>query len=355
MSLRCLRSDLPEAYSFTVTALPYRAKLDQNETAVDLPIELKRELAAELMAQPWNRYVQPGEYAAAKAELAASLAVDADMLALTAGCDQAIESAFVIGGGPGRRARWFEPTYPYIAHAARRTFTDADAVVLGADIDGALDADMVLAGPAPDLVVLVSPNNPTGGLVAAPVVEAALEDPRRLVFVDEAYADFSGHSFAGLLADHDNLLIGRSLSKSSLAAVHVGYVLGHGRAIAAIERMLTAPYHVNALQILMARRYRDIAPHVRAMARSVVAERERIHDALAAREGVTPRPSRANFVLFGIAGLAERARQVHQALARAGVRVRDVGALPGLAGYLRVTVGTRAENDLFLAAMDQAL
>jgi histidinol-phosphate aminotransferase len=355
MSLPCLRSDLPEAYSFTVTELPHRAKLDQNETAVDLPLELKRELAAELIGQPWNRYVQPGEYAAAKTELAASLAVEPDTLAITAGCDQAIESAFVIGGGPGRRARWFEPTYPYIAHAARRTFTGAGAVVLGADIDSALDAGMVLADPAPDLVVLVSPNNPTGGLVAGPVVEAALKDPRRLVFVDEAYADFSDHTFAGLLANHENLLIGRSLSKSSLAAVHVGYVLGHARAIAALERMVTAPYHLNALQILMARRYRDIAPHVHAMAREVAAERERIHGALAAREGVTPRPSRANFVLFGVAGPAERARQVHQAMARAGVRVRDVGALPGLAGYLRVTVATRAENDLFLEALDQAL
>jgi histidinol-phosphate aminotransferase len=175
------------------------------------------------------------------------------------------------------------------------------------------------------------------------------------VFVDEAYADFSGHTLAGLLASHENLLIGRSLSKSSLAAVHAGYVLGHARAIAAIERMLTAPYHVNALQLLMALRYRDIAPHVHAVARTVIAERERVHDALAARQGVTPRPSRANFVLVGVAGPAERAQTVHQAMARAGVRVRDVGALPGLAGHLRVTVGTRDENDLFLAALDEAL
>jgi histidinol-phosphate aminotransferase len=355
MSLRCLRSDLPQSYSFAVTELPHRAKLDQNESAVDLPMELKRDLAAELAAQPWNRYVQPAEYAEARAALATVVGVDSDRLVLTAGCDQAIEAAFVVGGGPGRRARWFEPTYPYIGHAARRTFTDHEAVMLGAELDSALDASAAVAEPGPDLLVLVSPNNPTGGLVAESVVVAALQDRRRLVFVDEAYADFSGHTHAALLAEHDNLLIGRSLSKSSLAAVHLGYVLGHPRAIAAIERMVIAPYHLNSIQLIMARRYGDIAPHVRAMAEQVAAERERVHRALATMDGVTPRPSRANFVLFAMAGEAGRARVVHQALARAGVRVRDVGGLPGLAGHLRVTVGTRADNDLFLSALGAVL
>lgn len=353
MTVHCLRPDLPEGYSFSVTDQPHRAKLDQNEAPWDLPRDLKQDLLAELLHRPWNRYVQPAEYAMAKSDLARVFDISPDTIAITSGCDQAIEAAFLVGGGAGRRARWFEPTYPYIAHAAHRTFTGGHAVHLGADIDHTLAPVHALAEPAPDLVVFVSPNNPTGGLAPEPAVAAALADERRLVFVDEAYADFSQHSYASWLASHANLLIGRSLSKSSLAGVHAGFVMGHPRVIAAIERMLTAPYHVNAWQLLAARRYGDIAPHVHALVREVMTERERMRARLSGLSGIEPRPSRANFLLFRIAAGPERARFIYRRLVEHGVRVRDVGGLAGLAGYLRVTVGTAAENDCFVGALDE--
>jgi histidinol-phosphate/aromatic aminotransferase/cobyric acid decarboxylase-like protein len=77
--------------------------------------------------------------------------------------------------------------------------------------------------------------------------------------------------------------------------------------------------------------------------------------ALAALRGIEPRPSRANFILFRVEGPAARARSVHAALARIGVRVRDVGGLAGLAGWLRVTVGAPEENDAFVTALAEAL
>ncbi|HTM19802.1 MAG TPA: aminotransferase class I/II-fold pyridoxal phosphate-dependent enzyme, partial [Kofleriaceae bacterium] len=273
MTLPWLRPDLPAAYPFQVGERPVRAKLDQNETPVDLPAELKADLAAELTRCAWNRYVQPAEYAAAKRGLAAAAGVDPDQLAITVGADQAIEAAFLIAGGPGRRARWFEPTYPYIAHCALRTATAGEPAALGDDVD---------AGPRCDLIALVAPNNPTGGLPDDAVVAAALADPRRLLLLDEAYADFAGATRLPALAAHGNLLIARSLSKSSLAGIHVGFAAAHPDAVARIERMVTAPYHLDALQLVIARRYPELLPHVRAAAAAVVAERDRVHAALAA-------------------------------------------------------------------------
>lgn len=353
--LACLRSDLPAAYAFSVTELPCQAKLDQNETAVDLPAELKHELMAELAARPWNRYVQPAEYMAAKAALAAVFGLPAESVALMSGADQAIEAAFMIAGGPGRRARIFEPTYPYLAHAARRTSTMVDAVHLGVDIDSMLTPERVAAAPRPELIALVSPNNPTGGLVAESVVGAALADDRSLVFVDEAYAELSGHSFASWVPAHANLVLARSLSKSLLAGVHLGFIHAHPEIIALVERMYTAPYHLNVMQLQLARRYGDVTPHVRAAAADVLAERERMSAALAAMDEIEPRPSRANFILFAVAGEPARARRVSARLAAAGVRIRDVGGVVGLEGYLRVTVGTAAENQLFLSALSSAV
>ena len=350
MTLPCLRPDLPPGYPFGVSQLPHRAKLDQNEAAVDLPDEVKRELAAELAAGAWNRYVQPADYARAKQALAATFGVPADSLAVTVGADQAIEAAFLCAGGPGRRARWFEPTYPYIGTAARRTFTEAEPVVLGRDIDRLIDAERVLAGPPVDLLALVSPNNPTGGLVSEPVLDAALSDPRRLVLVDEAYFEVSGWtSLARLSAP--NLIIVRSLSKSMLAGVHVGCAIAHPDVVAAIERLYTAPYHLDGWQLLCAERYPRLRPHVAAAASAARAERERVAAALRALD-LAAFDGHANFIAFEIGA---RAGEVWRGLAEAGVRVRDLGGLPGLAGFLRVTIGSAADNDLFLAELTQRL
>lgn len=341
MALPFLRPDLPASYAFSVTEQPHTAKLDQNEAPVDLPAELKRELLERLAAREWNRYVQPAEYAAAKRGLAACFDLDPNAIAITVGADQAIEAAFLVAGGPGRSARWFEPTYPYFGHAARRTFTRAAPADLATPV----------APPAVDLIAFVSPNNPTGELVSAETIDAALAEPARMVAIDEAYADFSGVTSLGKLAEHDNLFIIRSLSKSSLAAVHLGFVAAHPDVVAIVERLYTAPYHLNHLQLLLAERYGDIAPHVAAIAADVIAERTRVASALVAADGITPLPSHANFIMFRVAGAPDNAKTLHARLAALGIRIRDVGGLSGLAGHLRVTIGTREQNDQFLAAL----
>src|SRR5262245_4641181 len=117
--LSCLRPDLPPPSSFTVSEKPHRAKLDQNEAPVDCPPALKRAIAEALAAGAWHRYPHPREYAEAKARFAEAVRVKPEQLALTVGCDQVIQAAFFLAGGPGRRARWFEPTYPHVALCSR--------------------------------------------------------------------------------------------------------------------------------------------------------------------------------------------------------------------------------------------
>ena len=127
----CLRPDLPAPNTFTVSEKPHRAKLDQNEAAMDLPAPLKEELGRALAAGAWNRYPQPRDYLEAKTRLAGAVGVAPEQLALTVGADQVIQAAFLLADGPGRRARWFEPTYPYVALASRVTGTLGEGIVRG--------------------------------------------------------------------------------------------------------------------------------------------------------------------------------------------------------------------------------
>jgi histidinol-phosphate aminotransferase len=339
-----LRPELPDLPAFSVSPLACQAKLDQNESAVDVPPALKELLLEELRRERWNRYPQPIRYAKTKERFAAAVGQPPERVVLTVGCDQMILGAYWAAGGPGRRARVFEPTYPMFAHYALITGTRCERVVLGADFDVHGHG----LGERVDVLFLVSPNNPTGDGPDRALVEQALAG-HGLVFLDEAYADYAGSSLVDLCDSHANLLCGRSLSKSLLAGLRLGYGVGHPEVIAALERLLFAPYHLNLLQLLVAEHFAEVQPLLAEQVRVVRAERERVAAALRAR-GLHVWPSRANFLLFAV----EDPAAVYAGLLRAGVRIRDVSGMPGLDRHLRVTVGTPAENDLFLSALEDA-
>ncbi|MCC6750164.1 MAG: histidinol-phosphate aminotransferase family protein [Deltaproteobacteria bacterium] len=344
-ALAFLRPDLPLRATFPVSQLPTRAKLDQNEAPFALPEELQQELLRRAARRSWNRYPQPAEYVEVRARFAGSLGLDPERVLLTVGGDQAIVAAYLAAGGPGRKARIFEPTYPIIAHAGAVTHTRLDRVVLGPE----LAVEERHLDPPTALTFLVRPNNPTGGSPPRELVVRALERPG-LVFLDEAYADFAGESCLDLVERAPNLLVGRSLSKALLAGVRLGYAVGDPEVIAALERLLFAPYHLNALQLAVAESFPEIRPHLGAGIAHVQVERERVAVGLRAL-GLTVWPSRGNFLLFAVADAAD----LCQRLALAGVRVRDVSGLPGLGHHLRVTIGSTEENALFLEALRAAV
>ncbi|MBW2277210.1 MAG: histidinol-phosphate aminotransferase family protein [Deltaproteobacteria bacterium] len=343
---KILRPELDLSPAFTVSEVPHRAKLDQNESPFDVPQEVKGEILAELAASRWNRYPQPAQYAAIKLEFATALGLPADRVVITAGCDQMILLAYWAAGGPGRTARFFEPTYPMFGHFALITSTSADRAVLGPELDVASHG----LGDPVDLLLLVTPNNPTGD---GPNRELVLEALERdcLVFVDEAYADFDPEgSMIDLVADHPNLLVGRSLSKSALAGARLGYGVGHPDLIRVLERLLFAPYHLSSLQLAVARHFGSIRPHLADRVAAIRRERDRVHAEIA-ELSLRAWPSRGNFLMFEVVD----AKATYQGLLDRGVRIRDVSGLPGLTQHLRVTIGTPQENELFLEALAAAV
>ena len=252
-------------------------------------------------------------------------------------------------GGPGRTALSFAPTYSMYPEYARDTHTRW--VTGRREDDFTVDADRavtLIGHERPDVVLLASPNNPTGTALPLDTVKAVLDVAPGVVVVDEAYAEFrrAGTPTAlELLADHPRLLVTRTMSKAfALAGGRLGYVAADAAIIDAL-RIVRLPYHLSAVTqatALAALRHSDAL-----LAR--VDELRTARDDLAARlkaSGHEVADSDANFVLFG--RFADR-HAVWQGLVDRGVLIRETGP----EGWLRVSVGTPAEMLLFHRALEE--
>ncbi len=215
------------------------------------------------------------------------------------------------------------------------------------------EAVRAAAGEATRLIYVCTPNNPTGDVVPREHILAladALRD-RAIVVVDEAYVEYADTpSLAADVAGRDNLAVLRTLSKAhGLAGARIGTLIADP-AVIALCRKLMAPYPLPtpcvtaALRALTAASLAATAERVAA----TVAERAR----LAARLAALPRVrgiyrSQANFLTVRV----DSPRALHAELLKRGIVVRDVSHQPDLADALRITVGTRAENDALLKAL----
>ena len=201
---------------------------------------------------------------------------------------------------------------------------------------------------------LANPNSPTGTLVPPAEVAAFARKFRGLVVVDEAYADFARANCLALARRLPNVVVLRTMSKSfSLAGLRLGLVLGPRAVIAALEKLKDS-YNLGRLQLAAAEAALLDMARVRAVARRIVRTRERLLCELSGR-GFRALPSESNFVLFYLGRrLADRLGRgpgAVRALRARGVLVRHYPGA-GLRDALRVTVGTDAEIDRFLAALD---
>ena len=199
---------------------------------------------------------------------------------------------------------------------------------------------------------LCSPNNPTGLVEPAERVHELLSIATGLVVVDEAYAQFADWSALPLVAEDRPLVVVRTFSKTwSMAASRLGYLVGPAWLVAELDKVVL-PYHLDAAKQIAGRLALRFVDDMDERVKLIVAERERISEAMAAME-IDVVPSGANFVLFRPRHWS--GRDVWQGLLDRSVLVRDCSGWPRLTDCLRVTVGTPAENDAFLSALAEVL
>lgn len=346
------RADLVDVEPYVSPQRAARYVMNTNESPYPPPPEVVEEMGAALADASLNRYPERGAGSLHRA-LSDHLGWSLDGLWIANGSNEVFLHLFLAFGGPGRTVMTFEPTYslhsliPRIAGThVRRAWRAED---LSIDLDEAIAA---VERDRPEILMVCSPNNPTGNCEPLDTVRALLQTTPGLVIVDEAYGEFASasESVRPLLDEYRNLALVKTFSKAwSLAGVRLGYLLADPSLIASMERV-RLPYHLSTpVQIAGVAALRH-ASHSADAVRSICIERDRLSVELQAL-GIKTFPSRANFVLFQV----DDADAVWQGLLDRGVLVRNYSDTPGLQGCLRVTAGAMEETDAFLGALTQVL
>ena len=354
-----LRPDLRGARPYGAPQLDVPVRLNTNENSYPVPDEVVADITARVaaVASELNRYPDR-EFTDLRTALAAYLcstagvALDAAQLWAGNGSNEVLQHVVLAFGGPGRVALGFTPAYsmhPLISTGVGMAWVDG---LRGQGTDAPFDLTVESAvkqvrAHQPHVVFLCSPNNPTGTSLSLDVVEAVYAAAERaVVVVDEAYAEFARPgtpSALTLLEGRPRLVVTRTMSKAfAFAGGRLGYLAADPALIDAL-RLVRLPYHLSAPTQAIALAALDHAEQLLGTVEAIKEQRDRMVTELTAL-GYSPVASDANFVLFG--GLVDAAATWRDLLDR-GVLVRDVG----IAHYLRVTAGTPAETDAFLAAV----
>jgi len=270
------------------------------------------------------------------------------------GSNEVLQQILQAFGGPGRTVLSFPPTYsmyPLLASGTNTTYIHgerAEDFTLTPE-----SAAQQVQKTQPNIVILCSPNNPTGTALGLDVVEAVYEAGREfnsIVIVDEAYEEFSlagTKSALTLLEGRERLIISRTMSKAfALAGARVGYLAASPQVTDAL-RLVRLPYHLSSITQAAANAALQHVDVLLATVDQIKTQRDRIVEELRAM-GLTPAVSDSNFVFFG---WFEDAHAVWQGLLDRGVLIRDVG----IPHHLRVTAGTEEETSAFLVALREVI
>jgi histidinol-phosphate aminotransferase len=325
--------------AYTLSAPAARRKLNQNECPWDVPPEVKRAVLEAAERAPWQRYP---EFAppALLAELALHYGWTADGVLVGNGSNELIQATLAVALEPGDVVVAPTPTFSLYRLLTTVLGGRYRPVPLGPDFG--YDVDELIQTAVRErarVVVLNSPNNPTGSALPPGAVERVLGETGALVVCDEAYQEFGGPSALPLLARSSRLVVLRTFSKAlGMAGLRFGLALAHPAVAREIAKG-KLPYNVNVLTLTAAAAALQHQTALEERVRQVVANRERLTERLGALPGLTVYPSAANFVLVRLH--AAPVREVFRRLLEDyGILVRDVSSAAELGQCLRISVGT---------------
>ena len=328
-------------------------KLDAMENPYTWPEALKQAWHDKLDAIALNRYPDP-EASKLKESLRKVMAIPAEAgIMLGNGSDELIQILAMALAGADRHFLAPEPgfvMYRQIAGALNAGFCGVPLK----PTDFALDPEATLAAIEkyqPVLIFIAFPNNPTGNLFDRGALFEVIRRAPGLVVIDEAYHAFSRQSLAPHLGEFENLLVMRTFSKSGLAGIRLGYLLGPVAVLEELEK-IRLPYNINALTQATAEFMLAHSGILEEQARRICADRESLYAQLNRLHGIKAWPSAANFILFRTKN--RTADEIYAGLRQQGILIKNLhGSHPLLENCLRVTVGTEKENRTFLEALQK--
>ncbi|HEX7152382.1 MAG TPA: histidinol-phosphate transaminase [Thermoanaerobaculia bacterium] len=339
------RNAIAAMAAYTLELRAADIKLNQNESPFDFPQELKAEVFRRIEARGWNLYPD-FETQALREALAKAYGLAAENILTGNGSNELLAAAIGAFVAPGTPVIFPRPTFSLY----EKLVTIAGGLAVPVDFEpdsGALPLARMLEAATPGSVVIVcSPNNPTGGVLAEGGLDALLATGAT-IFFDRAYGDFADDALPPL---HDRLVTFSTFSKSySLAGLRLGWIASTAKTCTEI-RKVKLPYSLNIFSEAAAIvalenpwiRERNVA--------QLVTERERVLRAMAELPRLTLFPTRANFIAFRP---QRNCLELFEELIARGILIRNVSAYPQMQNCLRVSIGTPEQNDRFLAALKE--
>ncbi len=284
--------------------------------------------------------------------VAAHFGLNADQVLLTNGVDEAIHLLCAAFLEEGDEALIATPTFFMYDVSISMMTSGLRRVQSDASLEFPFERFLAAINEKTKLIMVASPNNPTGSIVSRDhLLAIAAAAPHAVLMVDEAYFHFHGESTLGDVASIPNLIVARTFSKAyGLANLRIGMLAGNADLLQYV-RKVSSPYNVNGVAL-------DCLPVALAdeeylawYAEQVRVGRDRMMDGLRAL-GVPFFPSHANFVLMNIGA---KHKELVAAMRSHGVLLRDRSSDPGCDGFVRITIGVEEHVTLGLAALKTSL
>ena len=320
-------------------------RLDANERGWDMPADIKKIMMQELLRTPFQSYPDDGKL---RKDLGRWWSLDPQQIVIGNGSDELIQ-LICLAFARDQSLIYPVPTFSMYEKCAEISGVRPVPVPLLADFS--LDGRGILAAARrdPGPIVICQPNNPTGQRFDDRMIRLILDNAPGVVILDEAYGEFTGQNYRLWLDEYPHLLLLRTFSKAmGLAGLRVGYSLS-GRELANKLNQVRPPFNVSSPSLLAAQLALRYPEYWQKTLPAMIRERERMAAFLERKLHCRVYPSETNFLLFApplpAASLWEACRQ-------RGVLLRDLSTVPGLENHLRVSIGSRAENELCMEVLE---
>jgi histidinol-phosphate aminotransferase len=334
--------------AYALAHLDAPIKINQNENPFGMPVAVKEQVIARARQIDWARYPEFVPHSLLE-KLAAYTGWIPEGIMAGNGSNEMIQSVVNSIVEKGVRVALPEPTFSVY----RQVITVAGGEVIPIPLNEDLTfnfprlASKVVTSRA-ELIIICSPNNPTGCVISSRDLATIARNTNGIVVVDQAYQELGGENFVPLLVEHSNLVILRTFSKAmAMGGLRVGYCLA---APELIREFIKAkmPYSLNFFSMLAAETALENLALFEPLIEQMQAERRRLYAELQKIPGLTPTPSAANFFCVKT---AVPPKELFEALHAKGILIRDVSKAPMLADFVRISVGTPAENDQLLTEL----
>ena len=346
------RKNLNQMPSYDGVERDYRIKINANESTMNLPPLVEERVINRLSRVAFNRYPNE-EYYDLVEQIAKNFSVDKNQILLGGGSSEIIEKIFHAFGGEGKKIVYPVPSFSMYKIYAKAAEADGVAFDLDEKFDLNVDEfiEKVRAVNA-SLAVVCNPNNPTGNALTVDDVEKIASSIDCAFLLDEAYVEFYGHSAVNLVKKYPNLIVARTFSKAyGLAGARVGYMIAQAEVTTMINKTFM-PYHMNTLSLVTADIVYQMRDEFVPRIQMTIAERQRMIGRLQSLKGVKIFPSNTNFILIR----SEKADELNKYLESLGIGIRFFSpTAPGLKNCLRISIGTRTENDEVFEAIKNFL